>query len=145
MTFASPALRAETTDVDALLPALTADERASALHTGRALVHGARRRADERPYLDAFLQEFGLSNQEGIALMCLAEALLRIPDDDTADRLIAEKIASGHWDAHAGRSGSLFVNASTRGLMLTGKLVELPRDLTTDAGGWLRGLSQRVT
>ncbi|MFM7432792.1 MAG: L-glutamate gamma-semialdehyde dehydrogenase [Gammaproteobacteria bacterium] len=145
MTFASPALRAETTDVDALLPALTADERASALHTGRALVHGARRRADERPYLDAFLQEFGLSNQEGIALMCLAEALLRIPDDDTADRLIAEKIASGHWDAHAGRSGSLFVNASTLGLMRTGKVVELPRDLTTDAGGWLRGLSQRVT
>ncbi len=77
--------------------------------------------------------------------MCLTEALLRIPDDETADRLIAEKIASGHWDAHARRSGSLFVNASTWGLMLTGKLVDLPRDITTDAGGWLRGLSQRVT
>jgi len=145
MTFVSPALRAEASDVYALLPALMPAERAAALSTGWALVNGARQRADERPYLDAFLQEFGLSNQEGIALMCLAEALLRIPDDDTADRLIAEKIASGQWDAHAGRSGSLFVNASTWGLMLTGKLVDLPRDITTDAGGWLRGLGQRVT
>ena len=145
MTFVSPALRDEAADVHALLPALTAEERAAALATGYTLVRGARRRADERPYLDAFLQEFGLSNQEGIALMCLAEALLRIPDDETADRLIAEKIASGHWDAHAGRSGSLFVNASTWGLMLTGKLVDLPRDITSDAGSWLRGLSQRVT
>ncbi|MFM8481547.1 MAG: bifunctional proline dehydrogenase/L-glutamate gamma-semialdehyde dehydrogenase PutA [Gammaproteobacteria bacterium] len=145
MTFVSPALRAEASDVHALLPALMPAERAAALSTGWALVNGARQRADERPYLDAFLQEFGLSNQEGIALMCLAEALLRIPDDDTADRLIAEKIASGQWDAHAGRSGSLFVNASTWGLMLTGKLVDLPRDITTDAGGWLRGLGQRVT
>jgi RHH-type proline utilization regulon transcriptional repressor/proline dehydrogenase/delta 1-pyrroline-5-carboxylate dehydrogenase len=77
--------------------------------------------------------------------MCLAEALLRIPDDDTADRLIAEKMAGGDWDAHAGRSGSLFVNASTWGLMLTGRLVDLPSELLTDTGGWLRGLGQRVT
>ncbi|MBU6377746.1 MAG: L-glutamate gamma-semialdehyde dehydrogenase [Gammaproteobacteria bacterium] len=145
MTFSSPPLRDEAADVHALLPALGQAERHAALHTGRALVAGARQRADERPYLDAFLQEFGLSNQEGIALMCLAEALLRIPDDPTADRLIAEKIASGDWDAHAGRSGSLFVNASTWGLMLTGRLVELPGDLLADAGGWLRGLGQRVT
>ena len=80
-----------------------------------ALVEGARARRDERPFLDAFLQEFGLSNQEGIALMCIAEALLRIPDDATADRLIAEKLATGDWSAHAGKSESLFVNASTLG------------------------------
>jgi len=145
MTFASPPLRNESTDVQHLLDSLNDAWREAAIATGRLLVSGARRRADERPYLDAFLQEFGLSNQEGIALMCLAEALLRIPDDDTADRLIAEKITHGNWDSHAGRSSSLFVNASTWGLMLTGRLVELPGDMTNDAGQWMRGLSQRMT
>ena len=57
--------------------------------------------------------------------MCLAEALLRIPDAETADRLISEKIAAGHWDRHLGHSDSLFVNASTWGLMLTGCIVRL--------------------
>ncbi|MFZ9667984.1 MAG: L-glutamate gamma-semialdehyde dehydrogenase [Steroidobacteraceae bacterium] len=145
MTFASPVTRDEPTDVRLLVESLDDTWRDAAIATGRALVSGARRRADERPYLDAFLQEFGLSNQEGIALMCLAEALLRIPDDDTADRLIAEKITSGNWDAHSGRSSSLFVNASTWGLMLTGRLVELPSDMTGDAGRWVRGLSQRMS
>lgn len=145
MAFNSPPERDEAADVRALLPALCATERTSALRTGRALVEGARQRAGERPYLDAFLQEFGLSNQEGIALMCLAEALLRIPDDATADRLIAEKLASGQWDAHAGRSTSLFVNASTWGLMLTGRLIDLPGEMVSDAGGWLRNLTQRAT
>ena len=146
MTFRSPPERDEADVLRALLPALSAEQRAAALATGRSLVAGARARADERPYLDAFLQEFGLSNQEGIALMCLAEALLRIPDDETADRLIAEKLAAGDWDAHAGRSNSLFVNASTWGLMLTGRLVDLPGDLQRgDTGGWLRGLTQRAS
>ena len=76
--------------------------------------------------------------------MCLAEALLRIPDDATADRLIAEKLAGGDWSAHAGRSDSLFVNASTWALMLTGGLVDLPSELRQDAGGWFRGLARRV-
>jgi RHH-type proline utilization regulon transcriptional repressor/proline dehydrogenase/delta 1-pyrroline-5-carboxylate dehydrogenase len=146
MEFRSPPERDESDDLRDLLPALSARERAAALATARAVVAGARARADERPYLDAFLQEFGLSNQEGIALMCLAEALLRIPDDDTADRLIAEKLAAGDWDAHSGRSDSLFVNASTWGLMLTGRLVDLPGELRRgDAGGWLRGLTQRAS
>src|ERR1700686_3529929 len=99
---------------------LTGGARHRAVATAVALVDGARARRDERPFLDAFLQEFGLSNQEGIALMCIAEALLRIPDDATADRLIAEKLATGDWSSHAGKSESLFVNASTWGLMLTG-------------------------
>jgi RHH-type proline utilization regulon transcriptional repressor/proline dehydrogenase/delta 1-pyrroline-5-carboxylate dehydrogenase len=146
MDFTSPPERDEADDLRALLPALSADQRAAALSTGQTLVAGARARADERPYLDAFLQEFGLSNQEGIALMCLAEALLRIPDDEMADRLIAEKLAAGDWDAHAGRSDSLFVNASTWGLMLTGRLVDLPGELRRgDTGGWLRGLTQRAS
>jgi hypothetical protein len=91
-----------------------------------ALVEGARARRDERPFLDAFLQEFGLSNQEGIALMCIAEALLRIPDDATADRLIAEKLATGDWSAHSGKSESLFVSNSSFGCGVDG----------CDAGGY---------
>ena len=122
---------------------LDAAQRERALQAGRALVRGARVRADERSHLDAFLAEFGLDNAEGIALMCLAEALLRIPDDDTADRLIAEQLAAGDWRAHAGRSDSLFVNASTWALMLTGRLVELPETLRRDAGSWLDRLVRR--
>jgi RHH-type proline utilization regulon transcriptional repressor/proline dehydrogenase/delta 1-pyrroline-5-carboxylate dehydrogenase len=69
------------------------------------------------------LQEFSLSSQEGVALMCLAEALLRIPDKGTRDALIRDKISNGNWQPHLGKSTSLFVNAATWGLMLTGKLV----------------------
>jgi RHH-type proline utilization regulon transcriptional repressor/proline dehydrogenase/delta 1-pyrroline-5-carboxylate dehydrogenase len=134
----------EAAAVAALAPPPAAELRRAALQSARALVIGARQRADERSYLDAFLQEFGLSNQEGIALMCLAEALLRIPDDATADRLIAEKLRSGDWAAHAGRSESLFVNASTWGLMLTGRLVDVPANWRADAVGWLRGFTLRL-
>ncbi len=73
--------------------------------------------------VQGLLQEYALSSQEGVALMCLAEALLRIPDTATRDALIRDKIADGHWQAHAGRSASIFVNAATWGLLLTGKLV----------------------
>ncbi|MDN5451249.1 MAG: bifunctional proline dehydrogenase/L-glutamate gamma-semialdehyde dehydrogenase PutA, partial [Enterobacterales bacterium] len=69
------------------------------------------------------LQEFSLSSQEGVALMCLAEALLRIPDKATRDALIRDKISNGNWHSHLGRSPSLFVNAATWGLLLTGRLV----------------------
>lgn len=69
------------------------------------------------------LQEFSLSSQEGVALMCLAEALLRIPDKATRDALIRDKISNGNWQSHLGHSPSMFVNAATWGLMLTGKLV----------------------
>jgi len=123
---------------------LTGGARHRAVATAVALVDGARARRDERPFLDAFLQEFGLSNQEGIALMCIAEALLRIPDDATADRLIAEKLATGDWSSHAGKSESLFVNASTWGLMLTGGLLELDPDIKTDTGGWMRKFTRKA-
>src|SRR5271166_2274232 len=123
---------------------LTAGARHRAVSVASALVAGARARRDERPFLDAFLQEFGLSNQEGIALMCIAEALLRIPDDATADRLIAEQLATGDWSAHAGKSESLFVNASTWGLMLTGGILELDPSIKNDAAAWLRKLTRKA-
>ena len=123
---------------------LTGGERHRAVSVAMALVEGARARRDERPFLDAFLQEFGLSNQEGIALMCIAEALLRIPDDATADRLIAEQLATGDWSAHSGRSESLFVNASTWGLMLTGGILELDPSIKSDASGWIKKLTRKA-
>ncbi len=109
------------------------------------LVSGARARSRERPLLDSFLQQFALSNEEGVALMCLAEGLLRIPDDETADRLIADKIASGNWAVHAGASHSTWVNASTWGLMLTGKLIEPPKQAREETSSWLQGLSRRIS
>ena len=73
--------------------------------------------------VQGLIQEFSLSSQEGVALMCLAEALLRIPDDATRDALIRDKVGDADWQSHLGRSGSLFVNAATWGLLVTGKLV----------------------
>lgn len=73
--------------------------------------------------VQGLLQQFSLSSQEGVALMCLAEALLRIPDAATRDALIRDKVSVGNWRAHLGQSPSLFVNAAAWGLLLTGKLV----------------------
>lgn len=89
----------------------------------RALVQAVREKRTRASGVDALMHEFSLSSEEGIALMCLAEALLRIPDSDTADRLIADKISKGDWRKHLGESPSLFVNAATWGLLITGKLV----------------------
>ncbi|MBX9591049.1 MAG: bifunctional proline dehydrogenase/L-glutamate gamma-semialdehyde dehydrogenase PutA [Hyphomonadaceae bacterium] len=89
------------------------------------LVAAARASRHQHGGVDAFMHEYGLTSEEGIILMCLAEALLRIPDKDTADALIAEKIGGGRWEKHLGASDSLFVNASTFGLMITGRVVRL--------------------
>ncbi|HYA65242.1 MAG TPA: trifunctional transcriptional regulator/proline dehydrogenase/L-glutamate gamma-semialdehyde dehydrogenase, partial [Burkholderiaceae bacterium] len=78
--------------------------------------------------VDALMREFSLSSQEGVALMCLAEALARIPDRATADALIRDKLAHGDWRAHIGRSRSIFVNAAAWGLMVTGRLVATHSD-----------------
>ncbi|MDH5537958.1 MAG: trifunctional transcriptional regulator/proline dehydrogenase/L-glutamate gamma-semialdehyde dehydrogenase [Rhizobacter sp.] len=78
--------------------------------------------------VQGLLQEFALSSHEGVALMCLAEALLRIPDAGTRDVLIRDKISHGNWQQHLGRSPSLFVNAATWGLLLTGRLVATHSD-----------------
>jgi RHH-type proline utilization regulon transcriptional repressor/proline dehydrogenase/delta 1-pyrroline-5-carboxylate dehydrogenase len=93
--------------------------------SARSLVSKVRERKAEQGALDAFMQEYDLSSEEGVTLMCLAEALLRIPDSDTAEKLITDKLSSANWESHLGRSSSIFVNASTWGLMLTGKLVSL--------------------
>ena len=87
------------------------------------LVKQVRKQGQRSGALEAFLQEYDLSTNEGIALMCLAEALLRIPDPETADKLIHDKLSSSDWDKHLGHSESMFVNASTWGLMLTGKFI----------------------
>ncbi len=76
--------------------------------------------------IDAFLQQYGLDTEEGIALMCLAEALLRVPDGETADALIRDKIGAIDWGEHLGESSSTFVNAATFSLMLTGEVLEQP-------------------
>jgi RHH-type proline utilization regulon transcriptional repressor/proline dehydrogenase/delta 1-pyrroline-5-carboxylate dehydrogenase len=78
--------------------------------------------------VEGLVHEFSLSSQEGVALMCLAEALLRIPDDATRDALIRDKIARGDWRSHIGRDRSLFVNAATWGLVVTGKLLDSADD-----------------
>lgn len=111
---------------------------------GRELVRRAREARGQRRPFDAFLQEFGLNNPEGIALMCLAESLLRIPDSKTADRLIAERLHSGDWGKHCGRSGSLFVNASVWGLLLTGTIIRLDSGITDETSNWLRRLVKRL-
>ncbi|WP_291001485.1 bifunctional proline dehydrogenase/L-glutamate gamma-semialdehyde dehydrogenase PutA [Hyphomicrobium sp.] len=101
------------------------DERRRSSDLARRLVYAARADRGKHAGVDAFMREYGLSSEEGIILMCIAEALLRIPDTETADDLIAEKIAGGHWEKHRGHSDNLFVNASTWALMLTGRVVKL--------------------
>ena len=90
------------------------------------LIEGARRR--KASGIDAFLHQFGLDTEEGIALMCLAEALLRVPDSATADMLIRDKIGDIDWGEHLGESSSTFVNAATFSLMLTGEVLDRPED-----------------
>ncbi|OOH87240.1 bifunctional proline dehydrogenase/L-glutamate gamma-semialdehyde dehydrogenase [Pasteurellaceae bacterium 15-036681] len=104
-------------------PACTDEYSAEIKHLTKKLVtkvRGARKKASG---VDALMHEFSLSSQEGVALMCLAEALLRIPDSATADKLIRDKISKGDWRSHVGHSPSLFVNAAAWGLVVTGKIV----------------------
>ena len=118
-------------DEDALLESLIAKakmspaEEAATLVLARDLVSQLRAGRLRRSGVDAFTQEYALSSEEGVVLMCLAEALLRVPDAETQDRLIRDKIAGHSWERHLGHSQSLFVNASTWALMLSGHLVEI--------------------
>src|SRR5690349_16694173 len=109
-----------------------------------ALVQAVRDTRGSGGALDAFLREYSLASREGVILMCLAEALLRIPDGETADRLIADKIPSGAWDEHLGDSDSLLVNASTWGLMLTGRVVAMDRNELGEARSWYGKLAARL-
>jgi RHH-type proline utilization regulon transcriptional repressor/proline dehydrogenase/delta 1-pyrroline-5-carboxylate dehydrogenase len=92
------------------------------------LVENVRSKINEMDGVDAFMKEYDLSSKEGIVLMCMAEALLRIPDKETAEKLIKDKLLDADWKSHMGRSDSLFVNASTWGLMLTGKIIDMDSD-----------------
>jgi len=113
------------------------DERA------RALVARLRSATQKAPGLDAFLDEYDLSSHEGIVLMCLAEALLRIPDNDTVDRLIEDKLATADWSSHLGQASSLLVNAGTWGLMLTGRIVRFQRSPIHNVSDFLGRLVNR--
>jgi len=124
-------------------PLSLADRDAVTAHA-TALVRAARSAKKTQGVVEGFLQQFSLGTREGLALMCLAEALLRIPDAETRDRLIVEKIGTADWASHLGQSDSLFVNASTWGLMLTGKLVDVDPDARNDLSGWLKKITARL-
>ncbi|MCR9278268.1 MAG: bifunctional proline dehydrogenase/L-glutamate gamma-semialdehyde dehydrogenase PutA [Pseudomonadaceae bacterium] len=129
--------------LDALIADLDLDTKAR-----RAIVRDAAslveriRRHSEPTLMEAFLSEYGLSTDEGVALMCLAEALLRVPDADTIDDLIVDKITASDWDAHAGGASSVLVNASTWALMLTGRVLTPPQEDGMISG--LRGVVRRM-
>ena len=121
----------------------TPEERQRIAELAAHLVKAARANRHEHGGVDAFMHEYALTSEEGIILMCLAEALLRIPDADTADQLIAEKIGEGRWEKHLGASDSLFVNASTFGLMLTGRFVRLGEEKGSGPAAILKRLIAR--
>ncbi len=108
------------------------------------LVEAVRRNRTAKGGVEEFLRQYDLSSQEGMVLMCLAEALLRIPDADTADKLIRDKIMNGKWEEHLGASPSLFVNASTWGLMLTGKLIALDQSVERNVSNYMAKLVTRL-
>ena len=118
---------------------LNASELGEATATARALVKGMR--SHKPSGVDAFLHAYDLGSDEGIAMMCLAEALLRIPDAHTADELIADKLAGPDWSEKLGRSDSSFVNAATFSLLLTGKVLEGAQDRSDN---WKAALGRAV-
>ncbi|TXH80782.1 MAG: bifunctional proline dehydrogenase/L-glutamate gamma-semialdehyde dehydrogenase PutA [Pseudoxanthomonas sp.] len=139
-------LRDETEHVRELLEhaRLPANEQAQAQKLAVDLVKRVRARAQDQGAIEAFMRQYDLGSEEGVLLMCVAEALLRIPDQDTADKLIRDKLGDADWEKHLGQSDSVLVNASTWGLMLTGKLVNL-NDLTrADVPGAFKRLVGRV-
>jgi RHH-type proline utilization regulon transcriptional repressor/proline dehydrogenase/delta 1-pyrroline-5-carboxylate dehydrogenase len=123
---------------------LSTGERARIRGDAAGLVRRARKEG-HGGMVESFLQEFSLATREGLVLMCLAEALLRTPDEDTRDRLIAEKVTSADWASHLGKSESLFVNASTWGLMLTGSLVDVDDEARRDLPSFLRRVAGRIS
>lgn len=132
--------------VAAVLEGARLDDAARQRIVGRAslLVERVREAAAGKGGVEALMQQYDLSSEEGVVLMCMAEALLRIPDSDTADMLIADKLAEGDWASHKGQSRSLFVNASTWGLMLTGKIVQVDDETKKDPAGFVRDMVARL-
>ena len=136
----------ETRCVEALLTQVKLDTAArQRIHERAAgLVRAVRINRGNKGGIEAFLHQYDLSSQEGMVLMCLAEALLRIPDAETADKLIRDKIVNGDWAEHLGASSSLFVNASTWGLMLTGKIIQLDQGVEKNFSNYMARLVARL-
>lgn len=112
-------------------------------HRAYALVEQVRAARKKEGGIDAFMQQYDLSSEEGIALMCLAEALLRIPDSSTIDKLLEDKIGSSDWQKHLGSSDSWFVNAATWSLMLTGKIYDKDAESDKKLGNALKKLAHK--
>lgn len=139
-------LKDETEHVRELLDQarLPVAEQANVQAIAADLVTRVRARSQDQGAIEAFMRQYDLGSEEGVLLMCVAEALLRIPDQDTADKLIRDKLGDADWKKHMGGSDSVLVNASTWGLMLTGQLVQL-NDLTrADVPGAFKRLIGRV-
>ena len=119
-------------------------DRVPAQATAADLVRRVRARAHDQGAIEAFMRQYDLGSEEGVLLMCVAEALLRIPDEDTADKLIRDKLGDADWKKHMGQSDSVLVNASTWGLMLTGHLVDLADETKRDVHGAFKRLLGRV-
>jgi len=137
----------ETQCVEALLRGidLTPQDQVKIQQKAAQLVQQVRGKAHSAGGLSAFLQEYDLSSQEGVVLLCLAEALLRIPDAQTADQLIRDKLTSANWERHLGGSQSLFVNASTWGLMLTGRVISVKDASRLGYAGLVNAMVSRVS
>jgi len=119
-------------------------DRAAIQATAADLVRRVRARAADQGAIEAFMRQYDLGSEEGVLLMCVAEALLRIPDQDTTDKLIRDKLGEADWKRHMGQSDSVLVNASTWGLMLTGHLVDLADDTRRDVHNAFKRLVGRV-
>jgi len=115
-------------------------DEASISNNAKLIIDLCRKNKKDRTMLDAFLSEYGLDNQEGVALMCLAESVLRIPDKKTRNLIISEKLSEGKWVDHLNKADSLFVNASTWGLLLAGKVVSTPNEWSKNPNNFLSGL-----
>ena len=132
--------------IDQILPLaeVGVSARSRAWERARQMVLNIRRDQKGKGGVDALLEEYSLSSEEGIVLMCLAEALLRVPDKETQDELIRDKLSQGDWSSHLGNSDSLFVNASSWGLLLTGKMVDYADKSKEEQFGLLKRTMGRI-
>ena len=130
----------ENTAVDHILPIaeVNVSARSRAWERARKMVLRIRDDQDGQGAIDSLLNEYSLSSEEGVVLMCLAEALLRVPDKDTQDALIRDKLSQGKWSTHLGSSDSIFVNASSWGLLITGTMVDYADKRKQDSLGLLK-------
>ena len=134
----------ETSIVSGLLKDSTFLDDPSISSNAKKIIDSCRDQKSERTKLDAFLSEYGLDNQEGVALMCMAESILRIPDSKTRDLIISEKLSEGRWIDHLNKADSLFVNASTWGLLLAGKVITTPSEWSKNPNSFLNKMISKI-